>query len=86
MGGGDSEGWSGRSDDVLDAEQGRGYSTLTASKRGTQESGAGGLRVDEQACGSDGWKAPYTKADKAGTQDRHWARQGQQKKRRLAGI
>ena len=86
------EGWSGGSDNASNAEtdedglpaweQGWGNDTLTASPWGTQEIGAGGLRVDAWAGGSDGQKAPSVTADKAGTQGRHGARQGQQDKNR----
>ena len=39
---------------------------------------ARGLQVDAQAGGSDGWKAPSTTADEAGTRGRHgeWQEQG----------
>ena len=47
--------------------------TLTASPWGTQESGARGLRVDAQAGGSEGRKAPSGTANEAGTWDHHGA-------------
>ena len=50
---------------------------LTVLPWGMQESGAGGLRVDARAGRSNERKAPTATADKAGTQGRHGARQGQ---------
>ena len=83
----DSEEWSVRSNNesVTDTEEdgmpagelGWSDDTLTASPWDTQESGAGGLRVDARVGGSDKRKAPSATADKAGTQGRHGARQGQ---------
>ena len=55
----------------------RSNDTLMASPWGTQESGAGGLRVYARACGSDKRKAPSVTADEAGTRGRHGERQGQ---------
>ena len=85
--GAESEGWSGGSDKALYAEMeedgmpagelGGSNNTMTASPWGMQESGAGGLRVDARAGRSNERKAPTATADKAGTQGRHGARQGQ---------
>ena len=58
-------------------ELGGSDDTLMASPWGTQESGAGGLRVDVQAVGSDKRKAPSATANEAETQGCHRARQGQ---------
>ena len=62
---------------MTEGEQGGSGDTLTASPWGTQESGAGGLQVGAQAGGSNDSKAPSTAANKAGTQGRHGAGQGQ---------
>ena len=58
-------------------EMGGSNDTLTALPWGTQKSGAGGMRVDEQAGGGDEQKAPSATTNKAGMQGRHGARQGQ---------
>ena len=82
----ESEEWSIRSDDESDKEteedrmpagelEGR-EDMLTASPWGTQEIGAGGLRVDARAGGSDERKAPSMAANEAGKRGRHGARQG----------
>ena len=72
-------------DSIPEEEQGGIGDTLTASPCGTQESGAGGLQVVAQAGRSDNRKAPLVAADKAGTQGRHGARQGQGKKTEAGG-
>ena len=72
----ESEGWSGGSDNTLDAEteeEGWGHATLTVSPWGTQERGARGLRVDARVGRSDGQKAPSATTIKAGTRGHHGA-------------
>ena len=54
--------------------------TLTAFPWGTQENGAGGLRVDARAGGSNKRKTPSAPADEAGTRGRHGAWQEQRAK------
>ena len=80
----DSEGWSGRSDNALDAEteeEGWGQDTLTVLPWGTQESGVRGIWLDVWSVGSNGRKAPSATADEAGTRGRHgaWHEQGAKK-------
>ena len=81
-----SEEWSVGSDDKSDEETeedgmpagevGGSEDTLTASPWGTQESGAGGLRVDARAGRSDERKPPSASDGKAGTRGRHGSKQG----------
>ena len=85
----ESEGWSGGSDNDLDAEteeEGCGHAPLTAAPCGTQEIWARGLRVDARAGRSNSQKSPSTTADEAGMRGRHgeWHEQGG--KRRSAGM
>ena len=69
-----SEGWSSGSDATSDAEteeDGWGYTPLTVSPWGMQESGARGLWVDVKAGESNGRKVPSTTADEAYMRCRH---------------
>ena len=78
-GGDDSEGWSresGSNNMTSDAESEESEEKsvpLTASPRGTQESGASGLRMGARAGGSGGGKATYRTADGGETRSRHGA-------------
>ena len=57
-----------------EGEQAGSGDTLTASPRGTQEGGAGGLQVGAQAIAIDDRKPYYATADQVGTRGRQWAR------------
>ena len=74
------EGWSGRSDATLDSETEEddwGHALLTSSSRGTQESGARGLRVVARDGRSDGQNVTSTKDNEGETRGHHGARRDQ---------
>ena len=68
-------------------EMGGSNDTLTALPWGTQKSGAGGMRVDEQAGGGDEQKAPLSNHQQGGDAGPPWGEAGSRGKIwGLAGI